>query len=541
VLPSQLTVDMTFVHRFLREARLAAKLQHPNIVTIYDVGEVNGTYYIVMEFVEGRPLNLILQEEGPLSPERAARITIQVAQALDYAHKQGVLHRDVKPGNILVGEGDWVKLTDFGIAWAAGATRLTKTGMVVGTPEYMSPEQAQGREINGRSDLYSLGVVLYEMLTGRVPFQGDTPLAVLHQHAFTTPPPPRQFNPNLSPRLEKVLLKALAKEPEKRFPTGLQLSKALVKAIGKRREELLPMPSIAREKAAAPRVKEVAQEVAQTTGRYALRLGKGVFALTKGLTWALLRFLILLLLVCSLVATGLVVGATYLLGRWVQYTVVGYNWDWTSARVNETVVISEEELTSQIRQGIEPYTLDLIQDLTLDLKPQGHIIIQAKVKGTDLEIEGRLFARDGAPQVIIEKLNDFPLYVVGGMLSRNINQGLKRAFDEAPVYLEELHLTERELSYRLRPIPRRFPTPTPSPTFTPTKPPKAVIKVINELEYPITLLMARNKWNISSGEEVEITLSPGPYSYTIYADEEIVDTGTITWEPGTTKWRIKPN
>ena len=178
--------DDAFVERFRREATAAANLNHPNVVAIYDWGQQHGTYYIVMEYVEGRPLSDIIRTEGPLHPDRAAEITADVAAALAFAHRNGVVHRDVKPGNILITGTGQVKVADFGIAQAssnADATQnLTQAGAVMGTATYFSPEQAQGLPVDPRSDLYSLGCVLYEMLTARPPFAGDSPVAVSYTH-----------------------------------------------------------------------------------------------------------------------------------------------------------------------------------------------------------------------------------------------------------------------------------------------------------------------------------------------------------------------
>ena len=232
VLPPQLAYDEEFVQRFLREAQAAASLSHPNIVVVHDVGEQGGLYYIVMEFLEGQTLKDLIQREGPLSPVRAARILEQVAAALDYAHQRGFVHRDIKPANIFVGPDDRVKLTDFGIAKAVSeAEQLTRTGMLVGTPEYMSPEQAAGTPIDHRTDLYALGVVLYQMLTGQAPFQGTTPHSILHAIIYEPPRPPRQVNPGLSPAIESVLLKSLAKNPKQRFQRGAEMVVALDRAL----------------------------------------------------------------------------------------------------------------------------------------------------------------------------------------------------------------------------------------------------------------------------------------------------------------------
>ncbi len=242
VLPPQLSFDQEFVERFQREAKAAAKLRHPNIVVIHDVGHEDGTYYIVMEYLQGRTLKQVIQQEGKLQPQRAARIVEQVAAALDYAHQHGFVHRDVKPANIFVGPDDHVTLTDFGIAKAASETQqLTRTGMLVGTPEYMSPEQAAGGRVDYRTDLYALGVVLYQMLAGRVPYRGTTPHATLHAVIYEPPPPPRQINPNLQPGLESVILQAVAKRPEQRFQRGADLTAALKAATaGRARPAAVP-------------------------------------------------------------------------------------------------------------------------------------------------------------------------------------------------------------------------------------------------------------------------------------------------------------
>ncbi|MDR3647625.1 MAG: Stk1 family PASTA domain-containing Ser/Thr kinase [Acidimicrobiales bacterium] len=221
VLFPELSVDRSFVERFRREAQAAANLSHPNIVPVFDWGEDNGTYFIVMEFVDGRALSSILRTAGPLHPDRAAEIAADVAGALAYAHRHGVVHRDVKPGNVLITEEGTIKVTDFGIARAVNTEEsLTQTGAVMGTATYFSPEQAEGMGVDSRSDIYSLGVVLYEMVTGRPPFLGDTPVAVASKHVREHPPAPREVNPGVPPDLEAIILKCLAKSPDHRYATG---------------------------------------------------------------------------------------------------------------------------------------------------------------------------------------------------------------------------------------------------------------------------------------------------------------------------------
>jgi serine/threonine-protein kinase len=220
-----------FIERFRREARVIASLEHPNILPVYDYGEAAGYLYLVMRLVGGGTLGDALTGR-PLPREHLHRVLAQVGDALDYAHSRGVVHRDVKPSNILVDERGQCLLTDFGIAkMAQAATQFTVTGSFLGTPHYASPEQGLGQPLDGRSDLYSLGVILYEMATGRPPFQADTPMGVLVKHVHEPLPAPRSLNPALSPALERLLVKALAKGPDQRYPTAALMLADLDQAL----------------------------------------------------------------------------------------------------------------------------------------------------------------------------------------------------------------------------------------------------------------------------------------------------------------------
>ena len=227
LLKEELADDERFVERFRREARAAGALTHPNVANVYDFAQHEGHYYIVMELVRGRDLARVLREEGPLGPERSAFITAQIAGALHHAHSAGVVHRDIKPPNVIVGEDDRVKVTDFGIARAIGDSSLTATGSVLGTAHYISPEQASGHEVGPPSDIYSLGIVLYEMLTGSLPFTGDSAIAVAMRHVSDDVPPPSELNPEVPRALDDVVATATAKDPARRFADAAGMAAAV--------------------------------------------------------------------------------------------------------------------------------------------------------------------------------------------------------------------------------------------------------------------------------------------------------------------------
>ena len=223
--------DPQFTTRFQREARIVAKLIHPHIVPIYDFSQHEGMSYLVMRYIDGRTLKALLKE-GSLALDRVMAIVEPAGQALAYAHDQGVLHRDIKPSNFIISSEGEIFLTDFGLARMAESTDITLSrDMLVGTPQYISPEQARGERLDARTDVYSLGVVLFEMLTGKVPYDADTPYAVIHDHIFSPLPLPTDFNPALPETVERVVLKALAKDRNDRFPDVREMVSSLAEAL----------------------------------------------------------------------------------------------------------------------------------------------------------------------------------------------------------------------------------------------------------------------------------------------------------------------
>jgi eukaryotic-like serine/threonine-protein kinase len=219
--------DREFVERFQREARAAAGLSHPNIVAVFDSGSDDGTHYIVTELVEGETLADRLRRDGPMPQAEAIAVAADIARALAAAHERGLIHRDIKPGNVMLPPDGRVKVVDFGIARAAGSDTLTNTGVVLGSTAYLSPEQASGQPVDERADLYALGCVLYEMLTGRVPFSADTPIATMYRHVNEVPPPPSTFA-SIPSELEDIVMRALEKDPKRRFASASELEAALL-------------------------------------------------------------------------------------------------------------------------------------------------------------------------------------------------------------------------------------------------------------------------------------------------------------------------
>ena len=256
--------DEQFVERFRREAKNAAGLSHPNIVSIYDRGQAEGTYYIAMEYLEGRTLKELLVTRGPTPLAVAIDYARQILAALGFAHKNGIVHRDIKPHNVVVAPDGRLKVTDFGIA-RSGTSQMTETGSIIGTAQYLSPEQAKGAPVTPASDIYSVGIVLYEMLTGTVPFTGDTPLEIAMKHLSTTPLPPSEKRHEVPPELDAIVLRALAKDPEARYQSADEMDADLARA--------------SRGQAVAPETEEAATQVLKGVG--AATLASAPTAITR--------------------------------------------------------------------------------------------------------------------------------------------------------------------------------------------------------------------------------------------------------------------
>ena len=293
VLLPHLADDADFVERFLREARSAAKLHHPGLVTIFDVGELDGTYYFSMQWLQGKTLEAMLEESGPLPLGEAVGVVSQMASALGYAHQAGVVHRDVKPANVIVDDAGRAVLTDFGIAQAANETRLTRVGASVGSPDYMAPEQIAAGEIDRRTDLYSLGGLFHHLLTGEQPFTGDAPIAVAYQHLNAPVPSVRAKRPEVPPALDEVVRRLMAKAPEDRFQSADELLAALQDISGVQAADPLSglatapiviTPEPPAEPAPAPEAPPVEQPRRSAWSRAAL-VGLALAVVAGGIYW----------------------------------------------------------------------------------------------------------------------------------------------------------------------------------------------------------------------------------------------------------------
>jgi predicted Ser/Thr protein kinase len=278
VLPEQL-LDLGTVQRFTRESAAMIKLDHPGIVKCLEAGCEKGAHFMAMEFLQGKSLKETVRKHGMLPIREAVRIASEAADALDYAHRQGIIHRDIKPDNLFILNSGAVKLVDFGVVQMAGVTALTLQGSAVGTPEYMAPEQVSGEPVDGRSDLYSLGITLYAMVVGHPPFRGKNPHEILTKQRFETPPPPSKENPSVGPELERIILKAMAKSPADRYA-----------AAGEMRDDLAHLRGEgASTETAGPRVDPVRTDLPVSPSR---QEGVGVRApqgVRKGMAWVLAR------------------------------------------------------------------------------------------------------------------------------------------------------------------------------------------------------------------------------------------------------------
>jgi len=459
VLAGELARDPDFRQRFQREAHAVAQLAHPHILPVYDFGEdpATGVVYLVTQFVDGGTL-LGRMSSGPMPPTEAARIAAQIARALAFAHAVGVIHRDIKPGNVLMTSDGNSLLSDFGIAKIMAETRMTRTGTSLGTPAYMSPEQAQGMTVDHRSDIYALGVMLYEMLAGTLPFQADTPVALLHQHVATPPPPLRERVPGISRTLEKIVMRALAKNPDDRYATAGEFAAALeAEATGERKrlglrlgrkETPVLAPTVVPDgvtsvASPAPGTPPAAVVRPRTPPRLTRILKtQQVERVAGGMGRWFLRTALVVLPALCIVGIVLLVGVAFALGAVAEQSLTRQEWvfDNIEPGFHESVLCTD--LANNVSQTLQPYTLDALTDVEVVCRSPDTVELSARFRGAPISTQVRVRTVKGVPAVRWERLNDVPLYIVGGIVSDGVNRGLVKAWADAPVVLDSFTTTE---------------------------------------------------------------------------------------------------
>lgn len=465
VLAGELARNAGFRERFQREAHAVAQLAHPNILPVYDFGEdqAGGVVYLVTQFVDGG--TLATRMKNPVSPNKAARIAAQIARALDCAHARGIVHRDVKPGNVLMTRDDHPLLADFGIAKILAETRLTQTGASMGTPQYMSPEQAQGSHADHRSDIYALGVMLYEMLAGVLPFQADTPVGLLHQHVHEPPPPLREHAPQVSRRLEKIVMRALAKDPAERFATAGEMADALEDEIAGRRKlfdlgrrptkgtferteaTALPTPGSATDVVDSLPISPPAVRMPTAMARLPVRLGRAISKrkvgqATVGFGRWLLRTVLSATAVLVVVGIVLLVGAAFALGAVAEQALSSQRWVFDNLSPGVTERVACADLERGVSQTLQPYLLEALTDVRAVCRPPDRLELGGRFRSAPVSLVVRLRAVNHVPAIQLERLNNVPLYVAGGLVSDGVNRGMVKSWANASVRVSTFLVSE---------------------------------------------------------------------------------------------------
>ena len=408
--------------QFRREAAILAHLSHPNLPNVYDYFEEGGQFYLVMDYIEGETLAERLRRSPQgLPPEEVVSWALQLCDVLEYLHNQNppVIFRDMKPANVMVTPEGQVKLIDFGVARLFDPGKRTDT-LKMGTVGYAPPEQYAGQgQTTPRSDLYALGVTLHELLTGNDP--------TVRPFAFI---PPHQLNRAVSPALSAAVMRAVQLNPAARYPSARAFRDALEKST-RRRLRLPVAPRAGRAGTTATLEAEAVPAPRPTTPlRIAARVGRGLLTLTLN---------ILLALIVTAVVLGLI--GTLLLSLIAQYVLANVDWG-LEGMTSGTSVLTEREFNEGMAVAMEPYTLGVVREMAVDFRPPDRAVLTVSGETWGFRLSGRLGARDGAPVIIVERLNDVPLVLVGGILSGGINRGLRQAWEASPVRMTQLVVQE---------------------------------------------------------------------------------------------------
>jgi serine/threonine-protein kinase len=417
--------------QFHREAAVLAHLDHPHLPNVSDYFEENGRFYLVMDYIEGETLEarLIASPDG-LPQEEVVEWALQLCDVLDYLHNQDppVIFRDMKPANVMVTPEGQVKLIDFGVVRLFDPSKGTDT-LKMGTAGYAPPEQYAGRgQTTPRSDVYALGATLYELLTGDDPTE--------HPFVFT---PLRQLRPSVSQVLSDAVMRAVSMAPEGRFPSVEAMREVLQKVTKPRRFRL---PSIQLKRGTGTKVMAPAAGAAPAArSRPAqIALGAGRWLLRASLT------VLIVLVIAALVFT---LAGAFALSIVAENAIAAADWQWEYAERGDFVV-TEAEVNEGIEEFMEPYALDAADSARVDFRAPDKIAVTAKLASGEVTLEGRVKEQDGRPVVILEKLNDIPLYIVGGIVSGGMNRGVDKAWEDSPVELTSIVVRENLLTYKLR-------------------------------------------------------------------------------------------
>jgi serine/threonine-protein kinase len=480
--------DQIFRQRFIREAKAVAQLSHPHIIPIYDFGDdtERGILYIVMELITGGSLRDYKDQQIP--PGMAIPALVPIAQALAYAHTRGIVHRDIKPNNILINADGRPILSDFGLAQLGEGSLYTEAGTTVGTPAYMAPEQVMGEKLDGRADIYSLAMVLYELLAGRTAFQADTPLALLHQQVYEQPPSPRQFNSKLPRSLEAVLLRALAKDRSERHRTAEEFAAELQKTTFEGSGDVTPLvriPALGQFAGASRNIAAAAKKPA--TLRERLKQAQRTFtrSIQRAMGWTI-RTTIRLALILLIVLLIVVVAGTLIAANVAERTAAEYAWNWNQFKFDQPTVFQETALQDEVDHYIQALNLrdGVLPVFRVHVKPREIIQIEVNSALGVYYVDTRVFVVSEAAQARIETVNGYTLYIVRDIISDGLNRGLGRAFENGPVKLDKVESSDSQLIAYAKPrhptstppVNNAAPTATTAPTLipSPTTPPTLV-------------------------------------------------------------------